>query len=104
MNVWRIQPSSSVTKKIVLESVPECHRRSWAKNPDLDGSLPVEMALGIYWNIDKDIFKFKINLTENSMTRWWMLSVISSFYDPVGFLAPYTLKGKKLLQQLNIPG
>ena len=29
-----------------------------------------------------------------------MLSIISSFYDPFGFVAPYTLKGKKLLQQL----
>ena len=29
-----------------------------------------------------------------------MLSIISSFYNPFGFVAPYTLKGKKLLQQL----
>ena len=55
---------------------------------------------GIYWDIDKDTFKFKINLTEKPMTHREMLYVISSIYDPLEFVAPYTLKGKKLLQQL----
>ena len=87
-------------RKAVLQSVPECHRRSGVKNADLDGSLPVERALRIYWNIYKDTFKFKINLTEKPITRRAMLSIISSIYDPLGFVAPYTLKEKKLLQQL----
>ena len=64
--------------------------KEWVKNEDLDGSLPVERALGIYWDIDKDTLKFKINLTEKPMTCRGMLSVISSIYDPLG----------KLLQQL----
>ena len=34
------------------------------------------------------------------MTCWGMLPIISSIYDSLGFVAPYTLKGKKLLQQL----
>ena len=54
----------------------------------------------IYWGIDKDTFKFKINLTEKPMTRKGMLSVISSIYNPLEFVEPYTLKGKKILQQL----
>ena len=29
-----------------------------------------------------------------------MISIISSIYDPLGFVAPYTLKGTKLLQQI----
>ena len=60
----------------------------------------MEGALGIYWDIDKDTFKFKINLTGKPMTCRGMLSMISSISDPLGFVAPYTLKGKKLLQQL----
>ena len=84
-------------RKAVLQSFPECHQRSGVKNADLDGSLQVERALGIYWNIDKDTFKFKINLTEKPITRRGMLSIISSIYDPLKFVAPYTLKGKKLL-------
>ena len=77
-------------RKAVLQSVPECHQRSGVKNADLDGSLPVERALGIYWNTDKDTFKFKINLTEKPMTCWGMLPIISSIYDSLGFVAPYT--------------
>ena len=34
------------------------------------------------------------------MTRKRMLSIISSIYNPLGFVAPYTLEGKKLLQKL----
>ena len=77
-------------RKAVLQSVSECHRRSGAKNAD--GSLPAERALGIYWDIDKDTFKFKIYLTEKPITRRGMLSIISSIYDPLQFGAPYTLK------------
>ena len=73
---------------------------SWEKNADFDGSLPVERALGIYLYIDKGSFRFKINLTEKPITRRGILSIISSIYDPLGFVAPYTMKGKKLLQQL----
>ena len=70
------------------------------KDADLDVRLPVERALGIYWDIDKETLKFKITLKEKPITRRGMLSIISSIYDSLGFVAPYTLKGKKLLQQL----
>ena len=92
-------------RKAVLQSVPECHRRSGVKNTDLDGSLPEERALGIYWDIDKDTFKFKINLTEKSITRRRMLSIISSIYDPLGFVAP--LRGRNCYSnsvEMNLVG
>ena len=44
-------------RKEVLQSLPECHRRSEVKNSNLDGSLPLERALAISWDIDKDMFK-----------------------------------------------
>ena len=34
-------------RKAVLQSLPECHRRSGVQNADLPESLPVERALGI---------------------------------------------------------
>ena len=37
-----------VSSKVVFQSIPECHQRSGVKNTDLDDSLPVERALGIY--------------------------------------------------------
>ena len=56
----------------------------------------MERALEIYLGIDKDTFKFKINFTEKTITRRGILSMISSIYDPLGFVVPYALKGKKL--------
>ena len=44
-------------RKEVLQSLSECHRRSEVKNSNLYGSLPLERALGISWDIDKDMFK-----------------------------------------------
>ena len=52
-------------RKAVLQSAPECHQRSSMKNADLDGSLPVERALRIYWDIDKNTSKFKIILQKS---------------------------------------
>ena len=54
----------------------------------------------IYWDIEKDTFKFKINYTEKSMAFRRILSMISSVHDSLGVVAPYTLKGKKLPQKL----
>ena len=34
------------------------------------------------------------------MTRRGMLSIVSSIYDPLGFVAPFILKGERLLQLL----
>ena len=56
----------------------------------------MERALEIYLGIDKDTFKFKINFTEKPIPRRGILSMISSIYDPLGFVVPYALKGKKL--------
>ncbi|KAF0033409.1 hypothetical protein F2P81_013475 [Scophthalmus maximus] len=47
-----------------------------------------------------DAFKFNIKIKEKPQTRRGMLSVVSSIYDPLGFLAPLTLAAKCLLQEL----
>ena len=87
-------------RKGVLKSVPENHRKESLKNKDLDGKLPEEWALGICWDIERDTFKFQIDLKEILMTRRGMFSIVSSIYDPLGFVAPFILKGKIILQLL----
>ena len=47
-------------KKVVIQSVPEYDRRNGVKNADHDTSLPLEKALGVYWDTENDIFRFKI--------------------------------------------
>ena len=87
-------------RKGVLKSVPENHRKDGVKNRDLDGKLPEERALGICLDTEKDTFKFRIDLKEKPMTQRGMLSIVSSVYDTLGFVATFILKGKRLLQLL----
>ena len=48
-----------ISQKKVIQSVPEYDRRNGAKNADLDTSLQLEKALGVYWDTENDIFRFK---------------------------------------------
>ncbi|KAK0132209.1 hypothetical protein N1851_032999 [Merluccius polli] len=85
----------------VLASIPKEHRAKEIKSLDLDkDSLPVERALGLQWCVDSDNFQFNINLSQKPHTRRGMLSVVSSIFDPLGFLAPLILPAKQLLQRL----
>ena len=52
------------------------------------------------WSIDLDCFQFKITLKNRPATRRGILSIVSSVYDPLGFLAPVLLKGKQILQEI----
>ena len=65
----------------------------------MDTSLPLEKALGVYWDTE-NIFRFKSAIKEKPMTRRGMLSLISSIFDPLEFAAQHTLRGKRILQLL----
>ena len=40
-------------------------------------------------------------MKEKPKTRRDMLSTLSSVYDPLGFVAPFILQGKRILQHLS---
>ncbi|XP_064638317.1 uncharacterized protein LOC135494330 [Lineus longissimus] len=85
----------------VMATIP---KELWAKGvKDLDikqNSLPVERALGVQWCVESDTFWFRIQLTEKPPTRRGILSTVYSVYDPLGFLSPFILKAKAILQEL----
>ena len=88
-------------RKNVLMSLPDIHRREGVKDTDLvKEELPTERALGVYWNVEKDALCFKVNLKEKPRNRRRMLSMLSSFYDPLGLASPFILKGRLILQEL----
>ena len=68
-------------------------------NLDLNAA-PAKRALGIQWSLEHDTFSFDVNLQTKPSTRRGILSVIASLYDPVGFVAPFILTGKCILQEL----
>lgn len=84
-----------------LASLPENERAKEVRAVDLSqDALPVERALRVLWCIESDSFKFRINVKDKPVTRRGILSTVCSIYDPLGFLAPFILPAKILMQQL----
>ena len=83
----------------VIQSVPVSERAGSVKELDLE-NLPIERAHGILWDVHSDRFRFKIVVKDRPPTRRGILSVISSIYDPLGFIAPLILSAKVILCDL----
>ncbi|XP_055685297.1 uncharacterized protein LOC129791254 [Lutzomyia longipalpis] len=73
---------------------------------DKDGP---ERVLGLWWNSTDDVFTFKANFhrvpeeifsAERVPTMREILRLVMSVFDPLGFLAHFTVKGKIILQNL----
>ena len=87
--------------KTVLETIPAYDRRKGVDEQQLTNqTLPTEAALGVLWDVENDMFIFRVNLKKKSGTRRRMLSILSSIFDPLGLLSPFVLKRRKILQQL----
>ncbi|XP_053376824.1 uncharacterized protein LOC128547728 [Mercenaria mercenaria] len=89
------------TSKEVLSHISSQDRANGLTNIDIfNQDLPVERALGVQWCIESDSFQFRIVLSDKPLTRRGILSTVSSIYDPLGFISPITLVGKKILQTM----
>ena len=82
----------------VMAALPPSELATPFINLDLD-DLPVERALGVHWNVQRDEFKFSVASNSTNSKRG-ILKVVSSIFDPLGFLAPFIFKAKFLLQEL----
>ena len=87
-------------KREVLASVPESERAKSVVN--LEGKqLPtngIQKMMQFIWSVPRKILKMK---EEMVLTRRGMVSAIYSCFDPLGFIAPYVMKAKILLQMLS---
>lgn len=87
--------------RAVLMTIPDDIRATEVKQLDLDtDQLPVERALGLQWCAESDKFMFRTLVKERPQTRRGILSVVSSLFDPLGFLAPFSMSAKLMLQEL----
>ena len=62
--------------------------------------------LGLYWQPKEDAFFIKVHLKQDrsfirSLTKRQLLSEIARIYDPIGALAPVTIRAKLLLGSLE---
>lgn len=83
----------------VLESIPPAERAKDLQDLDLSMDvLPTERTLGIKWNVETDCFQFTLNMADKPLTKRGVLSGVASIFDPLGFVAPFVLSGKTILQ------
>ncbi|KRZ33774.1 40S ribosomal protein S3a, partial [Trichinella pseudospiralis] len=103
--------SDATSRQIVQEQVAQGGQRS-AKKYIFLRSLPEEdvvskskakMALGIVWDSKEDIITFpvvSVARLDQQMTKRGMLSVIMGIFDSLGYLLPFLVKAKRMLQVL----
>ena len=74
---------------------------------DLDADyLPSTKTLGVWWLSGQDVFTFRENAPSSDVkyTKRHFLKQIATLFDPIGFLAPFTIRAKMLLQQMWMAG
>ena len=76
--------------KEVLEHIPSEERAKVVLDLAEIG-VSCERILGVQWNFQEDYFQFNISLTNKPCTRRGILSMISSLFDPLGFVARVVL-------------
>lgn len=97
---FRLTKWISNSRKL-LKSIPGSELVKGVKNLDLDNDgLPMERALGLIWDVNRDTFRPSISIQQRPLTRRGVLSVLSSVYDPLGLVSPYVLKAKMIFQNL----
>ena len=89
-----------LNSKELIGTISEEKRKECVKNKDLSGDFPNNKALGICWNIENNMFSFKINLDRKPITKRGLLSMINPLYDPLGFAATFVLAGRSVLHCL----
>ena len=59
-------------------------------------------TLGVWWLAQEDVFTFKKNVPDGNtvFTKRNFLKKIATLFDPLGLLAPYTIRAKMLLQEM----
>ncbi|KAK3098135.1 hypothetical protein FSP39_016503 [Pinctada imbricata] len=89
----------------VMEAFPPEDLGKELKSLDFEKDyLPLQRSLGLVWNLNFDSFVFDIPDFDKPFTRRGLLSTVNSLYDPIGFLAPFTIMGKILLRETTPSG
>ncbi|XP_058827423.1 uncharacterized protein LOC131687359 [Topomyia yanbarensis] len=98
-----VSNSARFLEQIGERSVDSAVHFNWDKNTEY------ERVLGVVWDPVGDEFRFatewkaeynKVFLEEKRPTKRIVLSIVMAQFDPAGFLAPVTILGKMLVQDL----
>ena len=89
-------------RREVLEALPQSEISASAIMSIDEGDKlekPVR-ALGVSWDTKDDAFFFTFSVDETPMTKKGIVSTTNSFYDPMGWLLPFLLIARLLIQEL----
>ncbi|XP_030844124.1 uncharacterized protein LOC115925090 [Strongylocentrotus purpuratus] len=80
----------------VMQAVPMEERAKCVKELNLlHDELTIERAIDLQWCIESDSFNFRITFADKPCTGRGVLSTVMSLYDPLGLIAPVTLRGRQ---------
>ena len=95
----------SSNEPVVIEDVPKEDR---LPTLELDKDiLPKTKTLGVMWEAERDVFTFQVQqppVDNKAHTKRNVLSAIASLFDPLQFLAPFTVRAKVLMQEIWMAG
>ncbi|XP_048245274.1 uncharacterized protein LOC125376895 [Haliotis rufescens] len=83
----------------VLAVIPESQKANQPKDFDLD-EQPLQRALGLRWNVEQDCFTFNPTHRDVTNTKRAIVSTVCSIFDPCGYLAPFTIRAKFMIQEI----
>ena len=85
--------------KEVMALISQQERSTNVKNIDLASDrLPIDRALGVLWNLEDDSLRVAVTTLDKPVTKRGILSTMSSVFDPLGFMAPFTIRAKMIFQ------
>ena len=84
----------------ILSCVPEDDCVKGAKTIKRESQEPSN-TLGLKWNTTNDMFEIALNIDPKPLTRRGMLSMIAQCFDSLGFIQPFLLPARKMLQELS---
>jgi len=88
----------------VLKVIPKDHR---VNSLDLEAQvMPVIKTLGISWESSSDQFTFVVHPPPDDffLTKRSFLSRTSTLFDPLGFVSPFTVRARMMLQAMWTAG
>ena len=79
----------------------------WKSEEDIDwDQLLCTKTLGVWWLASEDIYTFREHDPDSNMlyTKRNFLKKIATLFDPIGFLAPFTIRAKMFLKDMWTAG
>lgn len=88
----------------MLSKIPDEDRISKLRLEE--GEFPSIKTLGILWKSKEDEFAFEPSPPPSDylLTKRNILRKIATIFDPLGFISPFIVRGKVLLQELWVAG